>query len=101
TWHTFGATRQTGHLTVTWSSRARDGLPTTPQSIMRRFDNVTAGEILLLHDGVEPHAPHRDRSATIAALPMLLKRLRDQNLLPVRLDELLGIAAYDSARAVV
>jgi peptidoglycan/xylan/chitin deacetylase (PgdA/CDA1 family) len=93
TWHTFAALRQTGHTLVTWSSRARDGLPTTPQRIMQRFEGVRPGEIMLLHDGVEPHAPHADRSATIAALPMLLERLRQLELTPVRLDEMLGVAA--------
>ena len=33
TWHTFGALRETGHTLVTWSRRAIDGLPTTPQRI--------------------------------------------------------------------
>lgn len=99
TWHTFGAIRQTGHAMVTWSRRAVDGLPTTPQRIMRRFRNIADGEILLLHDGVEPHAPHADRAATIAVVPMLLERLRHENLTPVRLDELLGVAGYRSAGA--
>ena len=60
---------------------------------MQRFEGVRPGEIMLLHDGVEPHAPHADRSATIAALPMLLERLRQLELTPVRLDEMLGVAA--------
>ena len=93
TWQTFAALRHTGHAMVTWSLRARDGLPTSPPGIMRRFENMKPGDILLLHDGVEPHAPHSDRSATIAALPMLLERLRQLELTPVRLDEMLGVAA--------
>lgn len=96
TWHTFGACHDTGHAMVNWSRRAVDGLPTTPRRIMRRFRDVADGEILLLHDGVEPHAPHADRSATIAALPMLLDQLRREHLAPVRLDELLGVAGYQS-----
>ena len=99
TWHTFAAMRQTGHTMVTWSRRAIDGLPTTPQRIMRRFQHVGDGEILLLHDGVEPRAPYADRSATIAALPRLLERLRADRLAPVRLDELLDVAGYQSAGA--
>jgi peptidoglycan/xylan/chitin deacetylase (PgdA/CDA1 family) len=99
TWHTTAAVRETGHALVTWSRRAVDGLPTMPERIMRRFDRVADGEILLLHDGVEPHAPHADRSATIAAVPMLLDRLREEQLAAVRLDELLGVPGYQSARA--
>ena len=97
TWHTFDAMRLTGHTLVNWSRRAIDGLPTTPQRIMRRFENIGDGEILLLHDGVEPNTAYADRSATIAVVPMLLEQLSRQNLAPVRLDELLGVAAYQSA----
>lgn len=97
TWHTFNAIRRTGHTMITWSRRGVDGLPTTPQRIMRRFESVQGGEILLLHDGVEPNTPYDDRSATIAVVPMLLEQLRRENLTAVRLDDLLGIAAYQSA----
>jgi peptidoglycan/xylan/chitin deacetylase (PgdA/CDA1 family) len=97
TWHTFNAIRETGHAMITWSRRGIDGLPTTPQKIMRRFGNIADGEILLLHDGVEPNTRYADRSATIAVVPMLLEQLRRENLTPVRLDELLGLAAYQSA----
>jgi peptidoglycan/xylan/chitin deacetylase (PgdA/CDA1 family) len=97
TWHTFDAMRTTGHTLVNWSRRAIDGLPTTPLRIMRRFEDIGDGEILLLHDGVEPNTSYADRSATIAAVPMLLEQLRGANLTPVRLDELLGVAEYQSA----
>ena len=99
TWHTFDAMRTTGHTLINWSRRAIDGLPTTPQRIMRRFENIGDGEILLLHDGVEPNTSYADRSATIAVVPKLLEQLRRENLKPVRLDELLGVAAYQSAGA--
>jgi peptidoglycan/xylan/chitin deacetylase (PgdA/CDA1 family) len=97
TWHTFSAMRETGHAMITWSRRAIDGLPTTPQRVMRRFQAIADGEILLLHDGVEPNSPYADRAATIAVVPMLLEKLRQENLTPVRLDELLGVPAYQSA----
>ena len=97
TWHTFDAIRETGHVMVNWSRRAIDGLPTTPQRIMRRFENLRDGEILLLHDGVEPNIAGASRQATIEVLPMLLEQLRRANLTPVRLDELLDVPAYQSA----
>jgi hypothetical protein len=96
TWHTFNAMRQTGHIMVNWSRRAIDGLPTTPQRIMHRFRNLADGEILLLHDGIEPNTPNANRAATIAVVPKLLEQLRHENLTPARLDELLGVAAYQS-----
>lgn len=90
TWHTTRAAREAGHRLVTWSRRAIDGLPTTPRRILRRLGGATAGEILLLHDGVEPHSPHPDRSATIAAVAPLVESLRSRGLRPVRLDDLLA-----------
>lgn len=89
TWHTARAARQLDQTIVTWSHRAWDGLRTTPDRILHRFDNVSAGDILLMHDGVEPHSPHRDRSATVAALRPLLQRIRANGLSPARLDSLL------------
>jgi peptidoglycan/xylan/chitin deacetylase (PgdA/CDA1 family) len=96
TWHTARATRELGHTLVTWSRRAMDGFPTRAEQIVRRLSGARAGDILLLHDGVEPHSPHRDRSATIEALPMLIEHLRARELAPVRLDALLGLAPYQS-----
>jgi len=98
-WHITAAARRTGLTLVTWSRRAWDGLATTPQRILERFSRVTAGEILLMHDGVEPHAPHRDRQATIAAIAPLIASLRDKGLKPMRLDELLQVPAYRRATA--
>lgn len=89
TWHTFWALRRTGHAMITWSRRAIDGIPTTPQRILNRFANVTDGDILLLHDGVEPHALHSGRDATVACVGPLIDRIGERGLSPVRLDELL------------
>jgi peptidoglycan/xylan/chitin deacetylase (PgdA/CDA1 family) len=94
TWHTSIARKRTGQTIVTWSRRAFDGLSTNADRILNRFSNVTGGEILLLHDGVEPHAPHTDRSATIAAVPRLIESLRAKNLQPDRLDHLLNLSPY-------
>ena len=94
TWHTDIARRRTGHTTVTWSRRAVDGIPTSAEKILRRFAGAATGEILLLHDGVEPHAPCTDRTATLAAIPRLIEKLRSAGLPPVRLDELLKVKPY-------
>jgi peptidoglycan/xylan/chitin deacetylase (PgdA/CDA1 family) len=47
-----------------------------------------------MHDGVEPHSPHHDRAATIAALPALIRRLKERKLETPRLDDLLALPAY-------
>ena len=96
TWHTTGAARRHGHALVTWSRRAIDGLPTTPQRIVERLGELAAGDIILLHDGVEPHARHTDRSATVEAIAPLLDRIKSRGLSPVRLDELTGLRGYQS-----
>ena len=94
TWHTTGACRLQGHALVTWSRRAIDGLPTTPQKIVDRLAKLRDGDIILLHDGVEPNALHPDRSSTFDAVAPLLQRIKEHGLSPVRLDELTGLAAY-------
>jgi peptidoglycan/xylan/chitin deacetylase (PgdA/CDA1 family) len=101
TWQTARAARELGHTVVTWSRRAIDGLPTSADRIVARLAGAGDGEILLLHDGVEPHAPHRDRSATVEAIAPLIRSLRARNLTPVRLDELLGLPGYQSRAEAV
>ena len=97
TWHTTRATAATGHTTVTWTRRALDGLGAapTPDTIVRRLaDPSEPGDILLLHDGVEPNARRRDRSASVAAVRPLIEQLRQKGLEPRPLDELLRVRAY-------
>jgi peptidoglycan/xylan/chitin deacetylase (PgdA/CDA1 family) len=81
------AARRRGHTVVTWSRRAWDGMRVTEPEILRRMMRKTGpGDILMLHDGVDPHqrhAIHRDRAATIAAIPALIAALRQRGLEPV------------------
>lgn len=94
-----GAARRAGQPVVTWNRRALDGVETTTDRILGRLVPTTRpGDILLLHDGVEPNRP-RDTAPSVAAVRPLVERLRDRGLEPVRLDRLLGIPAYDDARA--
>jgi peptidoglycan/xylan/chitin deacetylase (PgdA/CDA1 family) len=93
--HMMAAARRRGQAVIAWTHRAVDGVRTTPQRILERLAPRTrGGDILLLHDGLEPHAFKRDPSATIAAITPLILRLRDRGLEPARLDELLGLPAY-------
>ena len=102
TGHVTEAASALGHTVVTWTRRAFDGVGTTPRRIVRRLaSNTTAGDILLLHDGVEPHALRRDASATVAALPPLITRLRDRGLEPRPLDRMLALDAYQADGATV
>jgi len=79
---------------VTWSRRAWDGLPTTPERILRHLNHrCQPGDIILMHDGAMPNA-ERDPSATIESLSALIENIRSSGLELVRLDELLGIQPY-------
>jgi peptidoglycan/xylan/chitin deacetylase (PgdA/CDA1 family) len=95
TWHVTDAARATGHAVVTWNRSAFDGVATSSGRIVERLAGpAMRGDILLLHDGVEPHAPSCDTAATEGAVRPLVAALREKGLTPRRLDELLGIPAY-------
>jgi peptidoglycan/xylan/chitin deacetylase (PgdA/CDA1 family) len=89
-----GAARRAGQQLITWSRRGMDGVRTTPQRICRRLGpTAQAGEILILHDGVEPNSD-RSQAATVAAVRPLITTLRNRGLELVRLDKLLGVDPY-------
>jgi peptidoglycan/xylan/chitin deacetylase (PgdA/CDA1 family) len=94
TWCAMGAAAAQGQAVITWSRRGVDGIATTPQRVLNRLvPHARNGDVLLLHDGAEPHRP-RDPAATITALKPLILRLRDRGLSPVPLDHLLNLPAY-------
>jgi peptidoglycan/xylan/chitin deacetylase (PgdA/CDA1 family) len=96
TWPIHHAARRAGHAMVTWSLRARDGIRTNQHEILQRLVNpARAGDILLLHDGIDPQMRRPiNRAQSIEALRPLIEGLRQRQLTPVRLDQLLGIPAY-------
>ncbi|MEM8739402.1 MAG: polysaccharide deacetylase family protein [Planctomycetota bacterium] len=96
-WHVLTEARYSGHTTVTWTRRGLDGgKKPNRQKIVRRLRKARDGEILLLHDGHEPDRP-RSRVATADAVRPLVNQLRDRGVRLVRLDELLGLPAYQPA----
>lgn len=95
TWCTLSAARRLGHATITWSCRGRDGVCADVNRILDRLNGVRGGDIVLLHDGIDPNFS-RDPSGTIAALPIFLDRLARLKLVPVPMDRLLQIPAYAS-----
>ncbi|HEX2973846.1 MAG TPA: polysaccharide deacetylase family protein [Tepidisphaeraceae bacterium] len=87
---TAAAAKRLNHPIVTWSRRALDGVDTSVDRILARLAQQTLpGDILTLHDGIDPHAP-RKPDMTLEALPQLISRLRARGLQFVRLDELIG-----------
>jgi peptidoglycan/xylan/chitin deacetylase (PgdA/CDA1 family) len=96
-WRMTSPLRQSGHVTVAWSRRALDGVPTTTEKILRRLvAPARAGDILVLHDGEEPRRA-RDPAPTVAAVEPLVRQIRDRGLEFERLDRLIGLAAYSPA----
>lgn len=87
-----GALRRSGHLLVTWSRRGLDGVDRTPEYIRDRLVGPTRpGEILVLHDGIEPGG-HRNPAATVAAVPLIVAGLRERGFEFVRVDDLLQLS---------
>jgi peptidoglycan/xylan/chitin deacetylase (PgdA/CDA1 family) len=98
--HTMWEAQRHGHTIATWSLRGLDTrADATAQSIMQRLaPPARAGDVVLLHDGIEPLAGTRDLSPTVSAVLPLVRALREKGLEPVRLDELLGVRPYQDAR---
>jgi peptidoglycan/xylan/chitin deacetylase (PgdA/CDA1 family) len=95
TFYVMRAAARRRQAVVTWNRRAFDGLATTPDRILNWLVPSTApGDIILLHDGIEPNSPRRNPSATVAAIKPLIQRLRDRGLEPARLDSFLHLPAY-------
>jgi peptidoglycan/xylan/chitin deacetylase (PgdA/CDA1 family) len=91
------AARRAGQPVVTWNRRALDGVETTADRILDRLVPATRpGDVLLLHDGIEPNR-RRDPAPSVAAVRPLVERLRARGLEPARLDALLGIPPYACA----
>jgi peptidoglycan/xylan/chitin deacetylase (PgdA/CDA1 family) len=93
-WFICGAARRLGHEVVTWSRRGFDGVSNDPRAILERLVTRTScGDVLLLHDGVEPNV-RRDPSVSVAVVRPLICQLRNRGLEPAPLDELLHLPAY-------
>jgi len=72
------AVRSSGHRTIGWSCRGLDGLDHDVDRIVSRVrSSITARDIVLLHDGVDPNRS-RDWRATASSLKVLLPELMDR-----------------------
>jgi len=90
--HIFGILKDLGMSLVGWQVRAFDTQRKDPLAISRQILRKAApGGVLLLHDGSDSGFP-QDRTATLAALPEILRVLRDRGLACLTLEELLGMS---------
>jgi len=84
---TFRGAERAGVEVVAWTVRSLDGLESArPERVAERvIERLVDGAIVLLHDAAE-----RDdfEPASIAALPEILRALRDRKYTPVSLDQL-------------
>jgi hypothetical protein len=98
--HTMWEAQRHGHTVATWSLRGLDTrADAAAKSILERVaPPARAGDVLLLHDGIEPIACRRDLSPTVEVVAPLVRALREKGLELVRLDELLGVRPYQDAR---
>ncbi len=84
----FRAARELGLRTVQWTVAGFDWKQRSPREIARSVLNTAgAGSIILLHDGDSDG--RRDRTATVAALPIILEGLKDKGLHVAPLTHLL------------
>ncbi len=100
-WLMAAAARERGIETVTWSNRGMDGVLRAPERIASRvLRNARAGQIVVLHDGVDPRRS-RDPSVTVAAIGPILAGLTERGLACERLDRLIGLPAYAAGVSVM
>jgi peptidoglycan-N-acetylglucosamine deacetylase len=93
----FGATRALGLHTVQWDVAGFDWKRHSPTQIADNvLRKVRAGSIILLHDG--DSSKKQDRKNTVAALPLIIKGLRDRDLQIAPLSQLLPEKVYDPTK---
>ena len=90
--HIFRILKELGMSMVGWQVRAFDTQRQDPLAISRRIlKKAGPGGVVLLHDGSDS-ALNQDRSATLAALPEILRVLRDRGLEFLTLEGLFGMS---------
>ena len=79
---------------VLWNASTDDWTTHDAAAVARHIvEQLKPGAIVDLHDGLDGN-PSVDRSVVVRALPAILAGLRAKGLTAVRLDRMLGTAAY-------
>jgi peptidoglycan/xylan/chitin deacetylase (PgdA/CDA1 family) len=77
---------QKKQVVVMWSADSKDYYASSPAIVSNVLRNIEPGGIILLHDG------GGDRAKTVAALPILIRELRDRGYEFVTVPELLELS---------
>jgi peptidoglycan-N-acetylglucosamine deacetylase len=79
---------------ILWDDSSGDWAVKNPRTIARRIlRGAKPGAIIVLHDGLNGN-PLANRTVLVKALPLILAGLREKDLHPVRLDQLIGGPAF-------
>ncbi len=90
TWHMAVAAKELHMQLVGWSLRVFDTRDLSSETIGGRITNrLRGGQIIMLHDGVEPARAQASQQATVNALPAILQHVRSRNLALVTLGSAL------------
>ena len=90
---TLRAIRGAGYEPVLWSAAGYDWKAKSAQQIVDNLARqVNGGEVILLHDG-DHRAPDGDRTLTVAAIDLLLRRYRDEGYEFVTVSQMMKPAA--------
>ncbi len=80
---------------IAWRVRAWDTLNISSRTICRIVTSqLRPGDIVTMHDGLEPARKMCSQEATVQALPEILKILKQRNLTSINLDKALPGGAY-------
>ncbi|MHB0888447.1 polysaccharide deacetylase family protein [Acidithiobacillus sp.] len=89
-----GVLRQTHLQHVAWTRRGYDAVCRNPDAVLRRLvHNLSAGDILLLHDGRSAHT-RNGQPVVLEVLPRLLERCASHGLRCVSLPMAFGDAQF-------
>jgi len=89
------ALERIGLCSVSWTRRGFDTFARHPESVLQHLlRSLTAGDILLLHDG-RPNSPNKNAQVILEVLPRLLKHFQAHNLKSVSL-----VAACSQSREI-
>ena len=95
------AVQRAGLRFVAWRVRAWDTLSISAHTITRIIKSrVRGGDILTLHDGLEPARRRCSQEQTVRALPRIIELLRDRGLRCVSLEAALDFPVYESTPGI-